>query len=118
MKSSLYPLHIIQQLLLLFYYAAVRSHNIVAIKEPQNADGSAASKVEPMMDSDAMLTLVGQIIHVDHEYSEILHTKQHDVGPVQCRFTRHIVQYVHSLHSTKSNHPLKLFHFGINVEWI
>jgi hypothetical protein len=77
--------------------AAVRSHNIVAIKVPQNAGGSAASKVEPMMDSDAMLTLIGQIIHVDHEYSKILHTKPHDVGPVQCRFTRHIVQYVHSL---------------------
>jgi hypothetical protein len=49
------------------------------------------------MDSDTLLTLVGQIIHVDHEYSEILLIKQHDFGPVQCRFTRHIVQYVHPL---------------------
>ncbi len=49
------------------------------------------------MNSDAVLTLVGQIIHVDHEYSETLLTKPHDFGPVQCRFTRHIVQYVHSL---------------------
>ena len=77
--------------------AAAKCHNIVAIKVRQNADGSAASIVELMMDSDAVLTLAGQIIHVDHEYSEILLTKPHDFGPVQCRFTRHIVQYVHSL---------------------
>jgi hypothetical protein len=49
------------------------------------------------MDSDDVLMLVGQIIHVDHEYSEILLTTQHDFGPVQCRFTRHIAQYVHPL---------------------
>jgi hypothetical protein len=78
-------------------YAAAKSHNIVAIKVRQNADGSAASKVELMMDSDAVLTLVGQIIHVDHEYLDILLTKQHDFGPVQCRFTRHLAQYVHPL---------------------
>ncbi len=63
--------------------AAAKSHNIVAIKVRQNADGSAASKVELMMNSDAVLTLVGQIIHVDHEYSENLLTKPHDFGPVQ-----------------------------------
>ena len=77
--------------------AAAKSHYIIAIKVRQNADGSAASKVELMMDSDAVLTLVGQMIHVDHEYSEILLTKQHDFGPVQCRFTRHLAQYVHAL---------------------
>ena len=49
------------------------------------------------MDSDAVLILVGQIIHVDHEYSEILLTKQHDFGPNPCRFTRHLAQYVHPL---------------------
>ncbi len=56
--------------------AAAKSYNAVAIKVQQNVDGSAASKMELMMDSDAVLTLVGQIIHLDHEYSEILLTKQ------------------------------------------
>ena len=77
--------------------AAAKSHYIVAIKVRPNADGSAASKVELMMDSDAVLTLVGQIIHVDHEDSEVLLTKQHDFGHFQCRFTRHLAQYVHPL---------------------
>jgi hypothetical protein len=54
--------------------------------------------------SDAVLTLVGQIIHFDHEYSEILHTKQHDFGPVPCSFTRHIVQFVHPL-KFNEKHP-------------
>ncbi len=76
---------------------AAKSHNIVAIKVRQHADGSAASEVELMMDSDAMLTLIGQIIHVDYEYSDILLTKKHDFGLVKCRFTRHTVQYVHPL---------------------
>ena len=49
------------------------------------------------MDSDAVLTLDGQIIHVDHEYSGILLTKQHDFGHFQYRFTRHLAQYVHPL---------------------
>ena len=91
--------------------AAEKSHNIVAIKVRQNVDGSAASTVELMMDSDAVLTLVGQIILVDHEYSEILLTKPQDFGPVQYRFTRHIVQYVHSLMFNEKQPSSETFSF-------
>jgi hypothetical protein len=76
---------------------AAKRHNVVANMVQQNADGSAASKVELMMDSDAVMTFVGQIIHVVNEYLEFLLTKPHDFGPFQCRLTRHIVQYIHSL---------------------
>ena len=44
-----------------------------------------------------LLTLVAEIMHVDQEYWEFLLTKPHDIGPVQCRCTRHLVQYNHQL---------------------
>ncbi len=73
--------------------AAAKRHNIVSIKAGQNLDGSAAYKVDLMIDSDALLTLAAEIIHVDQEYWGILLTKPQDIGPVQCRCTRHLVQY-------------------------
>ncbi len=60
-------------------------------------DGSAASKVDLMREANASLTLVAEIIHVDQEYWGILLTKPHDMGLVQCRCTRHLVQYNHPL---------------------
>jgi hypothetical protein len=51
-----------------------------------------------MRDSDALLTLVGSIIHGDHEYWRILLTKQHDKIPVQSRFTRYLIQVLPSAH--------------------
>ncbi len=98
--------------------AAANSHNIVAIKVRQNADGSAASKVELMMNSDAMLTLVGQIIHVDREYSGILLTIPHNLVLFNAGLQDTLSSTFIRFRSTKSNHPLKLFHFGINVVWI
>ncbi len=63
----------------------------------ENAGAVAASKANLMRDSDALLTLVGEIIHGDSEYWRILLTKQHDKVPVQSRCARHISQYDHSL---------------------
>ena len=77
--------------------AAAKRHNIISIKAGQNLDGSAASKVDLMREANASLTLAAEIIHVDQEYWGILLTKPHDIGPVQCRCTRHLVQYNHPL---------------------
>jgi hypothetical protein len=79
--------------------AATKRHNIVSIKAGQNLDGSAASKVDLMREANASLTLVAEIIRVDQEYWGILLAKPHDIGPVQvqCRCTRHLVQYNHPL---------------------
>jgi hypothetical protein len=46
----------------------------------EDAEGSVASKASLMRNSDALLSLVGEIIHGDSEYWEILHTKQHGIG--------------------------------------
>ncbi len=48
-----------------------------------NTQGSAASKADLMRDADALLTLVGSIIHGYHEYWGIFLTKQHCKVPVQ-----------------------------------
>jgi hypothetical protein len=61
------------------------------------SDGPAAPKVDLIRDFDALLTLVAEIIHVDHEYWGILLTKEHDIGPVRYRFTRNLVQYNYPL---------------------
>ena len=63
-----------------------------------NAVGSAASRANLMRDSDALLTLVGSIIHGDHEYWRILLTKQHEKIPLQSRFTRHLIQVLPFAH--------------------
>ena len=77
--------------------AATKRLNIVSVKAGQNLDGSAISKVDIMREANTWLTLVAEIIHVDQEYWGILLTKPHDIGPVQCRCTRHLVQYNHPL---------------------
>jgi hypothetical protein len=79
--------------------AATKRHNIVSMKAGQNLDGSAASKVDLMRESNASPTMVAEIIHVDQEYRGFLPTKLHDINPVQCRCTRHlqVVQYRHTL---------------------
>jgi hypothetical protein len=77
--------------------AATKRHNIVSIKAGQNLDGSATSKVDLMREVNASLTVVAEIIHVDQEYLGILLTKPHDICPVQCRCSRHLVQYNHPL---------------------
>jgi hypothetical protein len=70
--------------------AAKRQVKVSAkVGELENADGSAASKANLMRDFDALLTLIGSRIHGDHEYWEILLTKQHYKVPVQSRFTRY-----------------------------
>ena len=82
--------------------AATKRHNIVSIKAGQNLDGSAASKVDLMREANASLTLFEEIIHVDQENWGILLTKPHDIGHVQCRCTRHLVQYNHPLTINKT----------------
>ncbi len=77
--------------------AATKRLNIVSIKAGQNLDGSAISKVDIMREASAWLRLVEEIIHVDQEYWRILLIKPHDIGPVQCRCTRHLVQCNHPL---------------------
>ncbi len=72
-KSILHPLHKIQQLLLLLL-------NFIEKLVGEDAKGSIASKATLMRNSDAMLSLVGKIIHGDSEYREILHIKQHGIG--------------------------------------
>ncbi len=67
------------------------------MKVGENAGGFAASKANLMRDSDALLTLVGEIIHGDSEYWRNLLTKQHEKGPFQSRCARHISQYDHPL---------------------
>jgi hypothetical protein len=68
--------------------------------------GSAAYKVELIMVSDAVLTLVGQIIHVDHEYSDIYSLNRmilalFNAGPLQ-------VNKAHSRHATLSSTFIRL----------
>ncbi len=41
----------------------------------EDAEGSVASKASLMLNSDVLLSLVGEIIHGDSEYWGILHTK-------------------------------------------
>ena len=55
--------------------AAAKRQNIDSMTSRQKLDRSAVSKVNLMRDSDALLKLVAEIIHVDHEYWGILLTK-------------------------------------------
>jgi hypothetical protein len=55
--------------------AAAKRQKIDYMTARQKLDRSAASKVDLMRDFDASLTLVAEIIHVDHEYWGIVLTK-------------------------------------------
>ena len=85
----------------------------------ENAVGSAASKANLMRDSGALLTLVGSIIHGDHEYWVCLLTnlKQHYKAPLQSRFSRYLTQgpnyHPHKIKILK--YSPKTFRIGINV---
>jgi hypothetical protein len=57
-KSSLHPVQISQQLLLL-----KRELKNAFMKVGENAEGFAAFKASPISHSDALLALVGKIIH-------------------------------------------------------
>ena len=81
-----------------------------------NAVGSAAFRANLMRDSDALLTLVGSIIHGDHEYWRILLTKQHDKFLFKAGLQDTSPKYCHSLTLNIWNYPPKLFRIGINVE--
>ena len=48
--------------------AAAMRQKMFPMKVRENAEGSAASKASLMRDSDASLTLIGEIIHRDSEY--------------------------------------------------
>ena len=50
-----------------------------------------------MRDSDASLTLVGEIIHGDPDSWGILLTNKHGKGVIQARFVKHLTQYDHPL---------------------
>jgi hypothetical protein len=67
-------------------------------KVGENAKGSAAAKADLMRDSDALLTLVGSIIHGYHEYWRNSRTKQHYKVHVQSRFTIYLIQVLPSAH--------------------
>jgi hypothetical protein len=60
------------------------------MKVGESADRFAASEVILMGDSDALLTLVGEIIHGDSECWNCLLIKHHGKGHVQRRYARHI----------------------------
>jgi hypothetical protein len=76
---------------------ASKRPKIASAKARENSDGSAASKTSLMRDSDALLTLVGEIIHGDPDLWGILLTKQHGKGSIQSRFAKHLTQYDHPL---------------------
>ena len=98
-------------------FAASKRQMKVSIKVGENAEGSAASKADLFRDSYALLTLVGSLIHIDHEYWGILLTKQHDKGLVPSRFTRYFTQELPSSHDHHMElSSQQLFRLGINVE--
>jgi hypothetical protein len=94
-------------------FAAAKRQIKISGKVRENAEGSAASKADLMRDSDALLTLVGSIIHGYHEYWGNFLTKQLYKVPVQSRFTRYLT---HPLTINIWNYPPKLFRIGINAE--
>jgi hypothetical protein len=73
-------------------FAAAKRQLKISGKVGENVEGSAASKADLMRDSDALLTLVGSIIHGYHEYWGNFLIKQHYKVPVQSRFTRYLAQ--------------------------
>ncbi len=66
-------------------------------KVKENAEGSVPSKPNLMWDSDALLTLLMELIHGNPDCWSILLKKQHGKGPVQARFAKHVPQYDHPL---------------------
>ncbi len=85
------------------------------MKVGENAKRFAVSKASLMRDSDALLTLVGEIFHGDSEYWGILLTKHHGKGHVQSRCARHIRSTTNRSQSSLWIHQLKLFQTGWNV---
>ena len=79
-------------------FAAAKRQLKISGNVGENVEGSAASKADLMRDSDALLTLVGSIIHGYHEYWGNFLTKQHYKVPVQSRFTRYLTQVLPSAH--------------------
>ncbi len=63
---------------------------MILMKIGESADRFAASKVSIMIDSDALLTLVGVIIHGDSERWRNLLIKHHGKRYVQRRCVRHV----------------------------
>jgi hypothetical protein len=63
--------------------ASSKRQKQASAKVRENLEASAAAKSTFMRDSDALLTLVGEIIHGDPDCWGILLTKQHGKGPVQ-----------------------------------
>ena len=70
----------------------------LCVKVGENADGLAASKANLMRNSSALLTLIGSIIHVNHEYWRISLTKHHHKVSVYSRFTRYLTEVLPCAH--------------------
>ena len=71
----------------------------LSVKIGENAAGSAASKANLMRDSYALLTLIGSMIHCDHEYWRNSLTKHHHKVSFQSRFTRYLTEVLPSAHN-------------------
>ncbi len=70
---------------------------MILIKVGESADRFAASKVSIMIDSDALLTLAGEIIHGDSECWRNLLIKHHGTHYIQSRCFRHVSYFDHTL---------------------
>ena len=88
-------------------FAAAKRQVKISGNVGENAEGSAASKADLMRDSDALLTLVGSILHGYHVYWGIFLTKQHYKVPVQSRFTRYLTQVLPSAHDQRNETILR-----------
>jgi hypothetical protein len=93
--------------------AASMRRKMFSIKIGKNAKGSAASKASLMRDSDASLTLIGEIIHRDSEYIGEFYSPNRVAkvlfkAGVQDTFPS---TAIHS-RSTKRYHQLKIFQTG------
>jgi hypothetical protein len=75
---------------------AARRAKIASVKVQENAEGSASSKPNLTRDSDALLTLLREIIHGDPDSSGI-YSPCCGKGPVQARFAKYLTQYNHTL---------------------
>jgi hypothetical protein len=89
-KGNLHPLQEIQQLFL-----RQGEPKIASVKVQENAEGSASSKSNLTRDSDALLTLLREIIHGDPDSSGI-YSPCCGKGPVQARFAKYLTQYKHT----------------------
>ncbi len=86
--------------------AAAKRHKTASAKARENVESCTSSKIDLMRNSDALLTLIGEIIHGDHECWCILLTTKHGKGPVQGRFAKHLTHYDHPL-TLKKKEPSK-----------